>query len=223
MPVDRILARLRAPGAMLPLAVAIVAGLGPVASAGILYDFAWSGNSFSASGTLELDDTVGIGSPFTTGDVLAFELELFDGAAPVASLAFPPFDLPFDTIEGTRNESTLSITDLVVSDFGTLFGCTGGDCLSGVVFFATPSTPGAEVDFGSIEAARASFVFTELPEPDVSGSLGVALGALAGLRAARSRWSPARLNGPGVASSSSSGRAAATGRRSPPTRAGPAA
>ena len=213
----------RARAALLPLAVSMAVGFAHAVRAGTLYAFGWSGNSFSATGTLELDDAVGIGSPFTTGDVLAFELELFDGAAPVASLAFPPFDLPFDTIEGTRNESTLSITDLVVSDFGILFGCTAGDCLSGVVFFATPSTPGAEVDFGSIEAARASFVFTELPEPDVSGSLGVALGALAGLRAVRSRWSPARLNGPGVASSSSSARAAATGRRSPETRADPAA
>ena len=187
---DRILARLRVPGAMLPLAVAIVAGLGPVASAGIFYDFAWSGNSFSASGTLELDDTVGVGTPFTTGDVLAFELELFDGAVPVGSLAFPPFGLPFDTIEGTRTASTLSITDLVVSESGILFGCDAGDCLSGAVFFSTPSTPDALVDFGSIEAARASFVFTEAPEPDVSRSVGIVLGALAGLRAVRSRFRP---------------------------------
>jgi hypothetical protein len=174
--------------AMFPVALSIVVGFGPAASAAMLYAFAWSGNSFSATGTLELDDTIGIGAPFDTSDVLAFELDLFDGAVPVASLQFPPFDLPFDTIEGTRNASSLSIDDLVVSGFAILFGCNASDCLSGEVVFGTPSTPGGLVDFGSTPAARASFVFTEIPEPGATMSVGIVLVALAALRAARSRF-----------------------------------
>lgn len=167
------------------LAVSIAICLPTGSTAATLYDFDWSGNSYSATGTMVLDGSIGVGEPFTTTDVLAFELELFDGAVSVASLQFPPFDLPFHTIVGTRNASDLSIDDLVVSDFGILFGCTAGDCLSGAVFFSTPSTPGVEVDFGSIEAARASFVFTEAPEPEAMASAGVVLAALAGLRWSR--------------------------------------
>jgi hypothetical protein len=174
--------------ATFPVALSIAVGFGPAAGAATLYAFAWSGNSFSATGTLELDDAVGIGAPFETSDVLAFELDLFNGAAPVATLQFPPFDLPFDTIEGTRNAASLSIDDFIVSGFAILFGCNAGDCLSGEVAFGTPSTPGALVDFGSPPAARASFVFTEIPEPGATMSAAVVLVALAGLCSVRSRF-----------------------------------
>lgn len=152
--------------------------------AATLYDFAWSGNSFSATGSLSLDAAVGVGDSFTEADVLDFELMLFDGASLVATLAFPPFE-GFDTIRGTRTESGLDMTDLVVGDAGVQFGCTAGDCLSGEVFFETAATPGATVDFGSEVAARASFVFTEVPEPGLPASGAVALAALVALHASR--------------------------------------
>jgi hypothetical protein len=161
---------------------ALATGLPARADAATLYDFAWSGNSFSAMGSLVLAESVGVGDSFTTSDVLEFDLDLFDGSAAVASLQFPPFE-GFDTITGTRHESTLSITDLVVGESGGLFGCTAGDCLSGEVFFDTAATPGASVDFGSTEAARASFVFTEIPEPAGSLPIAAALLALGALRA----------------------------------------
>lgn len=179
--------RCRSRRTLLSLAVPIAVALPLAAGAATFYDFTWSGNSFSAAGTLELDDSVGVGAPFTIADVLAFELELRDGGVPVASLAFPPFDLGFHTIEGTREASSLSIDDLIVSDFAILFGCEGSDCLSSVVYFDTPATPGATVDFGSIAAARASFVFTEVPEPGAAGALAASGATLAALRAVRSR------------------------------------
>lgn len=163
---------------------ALVAGGPSLAGAATLYDFAWSADSYSATGSLTLDDAVGIGDPFTEADVLDFELALFDGGSQLAMLAFPPFE-GFDTIRGTRADATLSITDLVVGDDGVQFGCTAGDCLSGELFFDTPATRGVTVDFGSPAAARASFVFTEAPEPELSASGAAALAALVALRATR--------------------------------------
>ena len=151
-----------------------------------LYDFMWSGNSFSATGTLELSNAVGIGASFDKSDVLSFQVELFDGAVSVAMDSFPPFD-DFDALKGTRNPSSLSINDLIVSEPGIFFGCDAGDCLSGRVAFGTPSTSGAKVDFGSIAAARASFVFTEVPEPGAESLLAAALVTIAGLRFSTSR------------------------------------
>jgi outer membrane lipoprotein SlyB len=153
------------------------------------YSFSWNGNSFSATGTLELAGSIDVGEDFQTTDVLEFGLDLFDGGTPVASLHFPPFDLPFDTIKGTRNASSLAIEDLVVSGFAVLFGCSAGDCLSGEVFFETPATQNGLVDFGSIFAARASFVFTETaPEPGVTASFALVALALALLRARLGPW-----------------------------------
>jgi len=165
--------------------------LGAPAGAATLYDFVWSGNAFSATGSLALDDAIGVGDPFTEADVLDFELALVTGGSVVATLAFPPFE-GFDTIRGTRSGAGLSIRDLVVGDGIALFGCNAGDCLSGEMFFDTPATPGGLVDFGSAEAARASFVFTEVPAPGLPASGAAALAALAALGATRKARSPGR-------------------------------
>ena len=162
--------------------VAVAVFFAQSASAGILYDFSWGFDSLSATGTMELNSSVGIGESFDISDVLAIDLELFDGGVSVQTIASPPdeFDPPFDTIKGTRNASNLSMIDFVLS-FGPLFGCTAGDCLSGEVFF--PGVP--PVDFGSITAARESFVLTELPEPGTELLLPVAVLSLAAVRRRR--------------------------------------
>ena len=54
-----------------------------------MYDFSWSGNSFSATGTMELSNAIGVGESFDATDVLALEVELFDGAVSVAMVDFP--------------------------------------------------------------------------------------------------------------------------------------
>jgi hypothetical protein len=150
------------------------------AGAATLYDFGWSdGGSLSATGSLTLHDSVGVGAPFDKDDVLAFDLELFDGAVTQGTGHFPPFDPVFHALEGTRSASGLAIVDLYVSvPFGIRFGCDAGDCLSGSVYFNAGT-----VDFGSTAAARASFVFTEVPEPGAEASIATALMALAVLRA----------------------------------------
>lgn len=168
--------------------------LGAPAGAATFYDFAWSGNSWSATGSLALDDAVGVGDPFTEADVLDFDLALAAGGSVVATLAFPPFE-GFDAIRGTRTGPGLSITDLVVGDGIVLLGCNAGNCLSGEVFFETPETPGGLVDFGSAEAARASFVFTEVPAPGLPASGAAALAALAALRGTRRARSRSRDRG----------------------------
>jgi hypothetical protein len=163
------------------LILACTALYAPSASAATFYDFMWSdGGSLSATGFLALDDAVGVGDPFDTSDVLEFDLELFEGGISQGTGEFPPFDPDFHALEGTRGVSGLSIVDLYVSvPFGIRFGCEAGDCLSGRVFFEA-----TVVDFGSTAAARASFVFTEVPEPGVEGSIAAALAALAVMRMA---------------------------------------
>ena len=56
-----------------------------------MYDFSWSGNSFSATGTMELSNAIGVGESFDATDVLALEVELFDGAV---SVRWSTFRLP---------------------------------------------------------------------------------------------------------------------------------
>jgi len=152
-------------------------------SAATLYDFTWSdGDSLSAIGSLILGDSVGVGDPFDVGDVISFDLELFDGAVSQGTGAFPPFDPVFHALEGTRAASSLAIVDFYVSvPFGIRLGCDAEDCLSGGVFFLAMN-----VDFGSIAAARGSFVFTEIPEPGAVAAMLAAMVAILGLRAGRS-------------------------------------
>jgi hypothetical protein len=174
-------------------AVAMAACLAQGAGAATLYDFDWSGGaSFSASGTMELGSAIGIGDPFGSDDVLALDVELFDGATSVGTIDYASFQQGGDTLEGTRNASSLSILDLYLTSFGVTLGCEAVGCLFGGVQFFTPSTPGAVVEFGSTEAARASFVFTQVPEPGVEWSLVLALLAIAGMRFAGAIASAAR-------------------------------
>jgi hypothetical protein len=169
-------------------AVALAAFLAPNAGAATLYDFDWSGGaSFSASGTMELSSAIGIGDPFSSGDVLGLDVELFDGATSVGTIDYAAFQDGGDTLEGIRNASSLSILDIYIASFGVTLGCDAVGCAFGLVQFYTPSTPLATVDFGSTEAARASFVFTEVPEPGGAPSLALALLTIAGMRLARSR------------------------------------
>jgi hypothetical protein len=154
------------------------------ARAGTLYDFSFGFGQYTASGALLLSDAVGVGEAFDVDDVESFELELFNNAISVGAATFPPFP-GFDVIEGTRNASDLSMSDLVVSDpFNISFGCTGSNCLfTGEIFFT--SAPGNRLEFGTPAAALASFVFTEVPEPDATLLFGAALVTLAALRSAR--------------------------------------
>src|SRR5215468_7341082 len=106
-------------------------------SAATFYAFTWSdGGSRSATGSLALDDSVGVGQPFDKDDVLDFDLELFDGAVSQGAGHFPPFDPVFHALKGTRAAASLAIVDLYVSSPSILqFGCDAGDCLGGAVFF----------------------------------------------------------------------------------------
>ena len=162
--------------------VALALLLAGSASAGsVIYDFSWSGGqSFTASGTLLLSDSVGVGSPFELADVVSFQLELFDGGSSVGTGSFPPFDETFHALEGTRQASSLDINDLIVTvPFGITFGCDAGDCLSGRVAFESFATT---VDFGSRQAAQESFVFSEVPAPGRGVLLAAALATMAVIR-----------------------------------------
>lgn len=154
-----------------------------------MYNFSWSGNSFSATGTMELSNVIGVGESFDAADVLALEVELFDAAVSVAMV-----DFPSPTLEGTRNASSLSITDLlldVAAAGSTLFGCEAPGCLFGRVLFQTPSTPSGQVEFGSTMAAQESFVFT-VPEPATQLLQALALVSIAGMRSRNSLLRSAR-------------------------------
>ncbi len=167
------------------LVVAVMVLFAQSASA-TLYDFSWSGNSFSATGTMELSNLIGVGESFDAADVLALEVELFDGAVSVAMVDFP-FSAG-ETLEGTRNASSLSIIDLFfgISAAGSNnFGCEAVGCLFGTVLFRTPSTPSGQVEFGSTAAARESFVFTQVPEPGTQLLQALALVTIAGMRSRR--------------------------------------
>jgi hypothetical protein len=148
------------------------------ATAATLFDFHWSdGASRSATGSLVLDDSVGVGDPFDKDDVIAFDVELVDGTTSAGTGHFPPFDPDFHALMGTRSASALNVTDLYVSvPFGIRFGCDVGDCLSGRVYFNA-----ATVEFGTIPAARASFEFVEVPEPGAETSIAAALAVLVGM------------------------------------------
>jgi hypothetical protein len=89
-------------------------------------------------------------------------------------------------LEGTRKASSLSITDIYLTAFAISFGCNAPECLFGLVQFHTPSTGSSNVDFGSAEAAQASFRFTEVPEPAAEAALALVLLTLGLLR--RARW-----------------------------------
>lgn len=169
----------------LALGVALTTGISaPTARAGTLYDFSFSFEQYSAEGTLVLSDLVSVGETFDVGDVESFELELFNTGTSVGSAAFPPFD-GFGVIEGTRNPSSLGMSDLIVSEpFGIIFGCTAEDCLfTGEIFFT--SAPNDRVEIGTPQAALDSFVFTEAPEPEASALFTAALATVAGLRSTR--------------------------------------
>ncbi len=100
----------------------------------------------------------------------------------------------FDVLEGTRNASSLSITDLlldVAAAGSTLFGCEAPGCLFGRVLFQTPSTPSGQVEFGSTMAAQESFVFT-VPEPATQLLQALALVSIAGMRSRNSLLRSAR-------------------------------
>jgi hypothetical protein len=169
------------------LAVAAAAFLAQSAGAATLYDFDWSGGeAYSATGSVVLSGAVGVGDPFDAGDVVALDVELFDGAASVGTIGFADLQ-GGDILEGTRNASTLSITDIYLTAFAVSFGCNGPGCLFGLVQFHTPSTGSSNVDFGTAEAAQASFHFTEVPEPAADAALALALLTLRALRCARSR------------------------------------
>lgn len=163
------------------LGILLACFLAPAARAGTFYDFSWSFAPYSASGTMELSSSIDVGDSFHITDVLMIDVELFDGGVSVDRITSPPivFNPPFDEIKGTRNATDLAMIDFLISN-DHLFGCTAGDCLSGEVFF--PTAPSGTVDFGSIQAARESFVFTQVPEPADVWALAAAGVALAGLR-----------------------------------------
>lgn len=162
------------------------------AHAGTHYDFAWSAETFSATGTLELSSSVGVGDPFDPSDVLALDVELFDAATFVGKIDFLDFSAGGDALAGTRDPSSLVIEDLFLDSASVGFGCASIGCASGVVVFETTQTPAGSVDFGSAGTARASFVFTEVPEVD--GQAWIALAAISALcvRARRPRHPGAR-------------------------------
>jgi len=157
----------------IPATVALVAAAllaTPAAAAGILYAFDWDGgigNAFSATGMLVLDAAIGVGQDFDTGDVVSFDVELFDGTTSVAMASYPPseFSLGFDAIVGTRTAGGLALDDFLVTPGSVFFGCTSSNCLGGTVRFKTPATGETEIDYPSIQAAQDSFVVTLLPEP----------------------------------------------------------
>ena len=169
-------------GLLAVVAALAVPCLAPRANAGVLYDFSFSFEQYSASGTLILSDAVAVGAEFDSDDVESYVLELFNDGISVATGDFP-FD-NFNVVEGTRNASSLSISDLVVSETGIIFGCTVGDCLFDVEVFFT-SAPGGQLDVGTAQAVRDSFVFIEVPEPSAVALFAAALTTLAGLRSAR--------------------------------------
>ena len=79
----------------------------------------------------------------------------------------------------------MSITDLflaIAAAGSHNFGCEAVGCVFGRVLFRTPSTPSGQVEFGSAAAAQASFVFTQLPEPETQLLRALALVAIAGMR-----------------------------------------
>lgn len=156
----------------------------PGTRAATFFDFSWTdGGTLTAVGSLTLDDSVGVGEAFDKNDVLAFELELFDGVVSQGMGAFPPFDPVFHALNGMRAASSLDINDLYVTvPFGIRLGCDAGDCLSGGIYFDAMN-----VDFGSREAAQASFVFTQAPEAGAEASVLTALAALVWL-ASRPTW-----------------------------------
>lgn len=180
--------RVRRALALAALVLAGTAHSSPSAGAATLFDFDWSdGGTLSATGSLVLHDSVGVGQPFDASDVLAFDLELFEDSVSQGTGSFPPFDPVFHALEGTRSAAGLEIVDLYVSvPFGIRLGCEAGDCLSGSVFFV-----GQTIDFGSTAAARASFVFTAVPEAGARGSILAALLAV-GACARRTRAPPRR-------------------------------
>ena len=153
--------------------------LAPSARAGILYDFSFNFEQYSASGQLVMSDAVGVGDEFDFNDVESFDLDFFVSGSPVGSSSYPPWP-SFDFVVGTRNASSLAMMDLSVSDFDNWFGCRGGDCLfEGEVVF--PTAP-MDLVLGSPQAARDSFVFIELPEPSAALMLVIGAGLLALLR-----------------------------------------
>ena len=153
--------------------------LAPSARAGILYDFSFSFEQYSASGQLVMSDAVGVGEEFDFNDVESFDLDFFVSGGPVGSSSYPPWP-GFDVVVGTRNASSLAMMDLSVSDIDNWFGCRGGDCLfEGEVVF--PTAP-MDLVLGSPQAARDSFVFTELPEPGSGLMIAAALATLVALR-----------------------------------------
>ncbi len=157
-----------------------------------MYNFSWSGDSFSASGTMVLSNAIGVGDPFDSADVLTLEIDLFDDGVFVGMVNFP--SQIFDILEGTRNASSLSITDLlldVAAAGSTLFGCEAPGCLFGRVLFQTPSTRSGQVEFGSTMAAQESFVFT-VPEPATQLLQALALVSIAGMRSRNSLLRSAR-------------------------------
>jgi len=163
------------------LAVVAVTALFAQSADATSYDFSWSGDSFSATGIMELSDAIGVGDPFDSGDVLALKIDLFDGGVFVGMVGFP--SQSFDVLEGTRNESSLSITDLLLDVVGpgaTLFGCEAPGCLFGRVLFQTPSTLSGQVEFGTTMAAQESFVFT-VPEPSPQLLQALALFSIVGM------------------------------------------
>jgi len=155
--------------------------------AGIRYEFSWSFPPYSGSGLLVLSDSIGVGQDFVLDDVESIDIDFFDGNTLVANQTSPPelFDPPFDVIKGTRDAGSLSMLEFAIGlpSFPGFFGCNDTNCFSGEVRF-----PGVgDLDFGSAEAARESFVLRELPEPGAGLSLAAAGLGLATLAAARRR------------------------------------
>lgn len=177
---------------MAKLGVAVIATtvllLASRAHAGIAYDFSWEFPPYSGSGTLVLSDSIGVGQSFDIDDFELIDIDLFDGEDFVTGMTSPPDALdPSALIDGTRNASSLSLEDILIAGpgFTGLFGCRNNNCFTGLVAF--PGVAG-NLDFGSGEAAIASFVLTEAPEPGAaSATLGalLAIASIAGARAHR--------------------------------------